>query len=186
VKRRKEEQRGSSHSRLFPPYNTLHKVTYNSARLCCLWLHSLSEHTSKQENEQKRKAKDRCEEESNSRLEKVRGKAVEHRFLILTTGEATGSGDSQAREEQSPLEFATSLLVPLVSTVTASLLKTSRANDSSVFPVLVAFVLLLSVECTAHIRLCLTGSLPPARRSQRRSPVAVSRGSSVALERREK
>jgi hypothetical protein len=57
--------------------------------------------------EQKRKAKDRSEQESNSRLEKVRGKAMEHLFLILTTGEATGSGDSQAREEQSPSEFAT-------------------------------------------------------------------------------
>jgi hypothetical protein len=106
VKRRKEEERGSSHGRLSSPYHTLQKIIYSSARLCRLRLHSLSEYSSKQENEKKGKAKDSSEQESNARLEKVRGKAVGHRFLILTTGEATGSGDSQAREEQSPSEFA--------------------------------------------------------------------------------
>jgi hypothetical protein len=74
--------------------------------LCRLRLHSLSEYSSKQENEKKRKAKDRSEQESNLRLEKVRGKAVEHRFLILTAGEVDRLG-RQAREEQSPSEFAT-------------------------------------------------------------------------------
>jgi hypothetical protein len=57
VKRRKEEERGSSHNRLSPPYNTLQKIIYNIDRSCRLWLHSLSEYSSKQENEKKRKRK---------------------------------------------------------------------------------------------------------------------------------
>jgi hypothetical protein len=104
-KKERGRERKQSQQTLFPILHTA-KDHLRGGRLCRLRLHSLSEYSSKQENEKKRKAKDRSEQELNSQLEKVRGKAVEHRFLILTTGEATGSGDSQAREEQSPSEFA--------------------------------------------------------------------------------
>jgi hypothetical protein len=96
----REGSHGGGGARPPPPRTILiARVAFGSTR-------SLSIQASKK-TKRKEKEKDRREEESNSRLEKVRGRAVEHRFLILTAGELTGSGDSQAREEQSPSEFAT-------------------------------------------------------------------------------
>jgi hypothetical protein len=99
VKRRKRKREEAVTTDSLP-HTTPFKSSTTTARSCRLRLHSLSEYSSKQENEKKKKAKDRSEQESNTRLVKMREKAVGHRFLILTTGEATGSGDSHARDER--------------------------------------------------------------------------------------